>query len=54
MKKDKMKKSKENEVGRFQTFPLADTKTIDPYTNASTPSLENVEEAKAWVDFNEK
>ena len=41
-----------NEV--FKTFPLADDTSREPDSNEAIPSLEEVQEAKEWVDFNEK
>lgn len=48
------KTKKEKTVPAFQTFALVDTKSIDPATNVSIPSEDNVKEAKDWVDYNQK
>ncbi len=45
-----------NQIGlsAFKTFPLANADERDPKTNAAIPSIDDVEEAKSWVDFNKK
>lgn len=44
--------SKKNIKGAYKTLALADKNNIDE--SVSIPSEKNVEDAKAWVDFNEK
>ncbi|MEA4989001.1 MAG: DUF3787 domain-containing protein [Anaerovorax sp.] len=39
---------------KFKTFPLADDYQREPGSNEAIPSEDDVQEAKDWVDFNEK
>ena len=41
-------------TGIYVTHALADAKTVEAATNVSKPSDENVAEARAWVNHNEK
>ncbi len=61
MKKDYKKKEKttskafKNKIPpAYVTYALADKEKIDPKTNTGTPSIENVEEAREWIEVNIK
>ncbi|MDD4572056.1 MAG: DUF3787 domain-containing protein [Clostridia bacterium] len=41
-------------AGLYQTHALADAKNVDPANNVSKPSDKNVDEARNWVNTNEK
>ena len=38
----------------YRTYALADTAEVDPANNVSKPSVDNVAEAREFVDRNEK
>ena len=48
------KKPKNKHWKASEMMPLYGCAEIDPKTNASMPSEENVKDARDWVDFNKK
>jgi len=55
MKKDNIKKKgTATTLGSNKTAAWADIMKLEPESNVSISSLEAVEEAKDWVDSNEK
>lgn len=49
-----MKRRKSKNVQPYDTYALSEAYQRDKRTNASIPSLENVEKAKAFVEENKK
>lgn len=55
MKKNNIKnKGTATTIGSNKTAALANIMELQPGSNVSIPSIEDVEEAKDWVDSNEK
>lgn len=51
--KDK-EKDPERTIPTFTTFPLADTFDVEPDSKITIPSVDEVTEAREWVNFNQK
>ena len=49
-----MAQNKKSITPQYETLALANSQRKDKKTNMSMPSLEAVEEAKKWVDDNQK
>lgn len=52
--KNKLEEKEKNKLGGSKTEAWADTHHTDKETNVSIPSEEAVEDAKHWVEDNEK
>jgi len=50
----KDKKRRKSVIPEFETLAILDAKKKTPETNISIPSQRAVEEAKEWVDENQK
>lgn len=52
--KKKSKKPEKEIIPEYLTFSLAGAEKLKEETNARIPSVEEVAEAKSWVDYNQK
>ena len=50
--KTRSKASKKKIPPAYITYALADREKVDPETNTTTPSIENVEEMRKWSEVN--